>query len=407
MVCTPKSPILCTNLHCVICYEKSFASLDLNIKGIYYSPENELTERQILKTKAMDIKFKMICNNELCGHTNIMFGKHILAGHKCSYCCNPPKSLCTNLNCLPCFNKSFASQPDIDLWSDKNLKLPRMCFKASRQEILFSCVDCGHDYKKKLYHFTSQVQRCPYCKGKRCNSKNCDICDKKKFSSHPKSEYLIDKDKAKDLALYSHIIMKFQCDKNKEHIFSYSCFNIVYGHWCPSCKNKTEHLVKNKLSESYDIEHQAKFNWCKNNNNNFLPFDFVIKNKKIIIEIDGEQHFKQISNWKSPEITRQTDLEKMKHANLNGYQIIRIFQLDIFNNTYDWLRSIFYAIIILEKYDTIKRIYIASNLWYDIYTNINEKINIEFDENKNYNTILDKYIKTIKNNDCELYIKHI
>ena len=47
---------------------------------------------------------------------------------------------------------------------------------------------------------------------------------------------------------------------------------------------------------------------------------------KIIIELDGAQHFIQVSNWKSPKETIENDIEKMRLAVYNGYYVIRIEQ---------------------------------------------------------------------------------
>ena len=41
---------------------------------------------------------------------------------------------------------------------------------------------------------------------------------------------------------------------------------------------------------------RMKFNWCKNpETNKYLPFDFYIPDLNLIIEIDGDQHFEQVS----------------------------------------------------------------------------------------------------------------
>jgi len=66
-------------------------------------------------------------------------------------------------------------------------------------------------------------------------------------------------------------------------------------------------------------------------------FDFVIEDRKIIIELDGKQHFEQIGKWQSPEKNREIDIYKMKCANENGFSIIRILQKDVYNNKYNWL----------------------------------------------------------------------
>jgi hypothetical protein len=54
----------------------------------------------------------------------------------------------------------------------------------------------------------------------------------------------------------------------------------------------------------------------------------------IIIELDGLQHFKQVSNWKSPDDNLINDKYKMKCVNENNYSIIRILQDDVYN----WLK---------------------------------------------------------------------
>ena len=55
-----------------------------------------------------------------------------------------------------------------------------------------------------------------------------------------------------------------------------------------------------------------------------MVHDFVLKLLKIIIELDGPQHFIQIMNWKSPKETCKGDIYKMKCANDNGFSVIRL-----------------------------------------------------------------------------------
>ena len=61
-----------------------------------------------------------------------------------------------------------------------------------------------------------------------------------------------------------------------------------------------------KIKEIYPtIKRQYKVKWCKNKL--CLPYDFAIEELKIIIELDGEQHFTQVSNWTSPETQIEND----------------------------------------------------------------------------------------------------
>ena len=65
-------------------------------------------------------------------------------------------------------------------------------------------------------------------------------------------------------------------------------------------------------------------------------FDFLIKHCKVIVEIDGDQHFDQVRNWKSPEETTELDVMKMKHAISEGYMLIRLYQPDVLKDKLDW-----------------------------------------------------------------------
>jgi hypothetical protein len=133
--------------------------------------------------------------------------------------------------------------------------------------------------------------------------------------------------------------MKWQCENN--HTWNAVFNNIKNGRtWCPRCKNKTESIFSNCLDneiKELDFIHQAKFDWCKNpETSKHLPFDFCIESKKILIEIDGPQHFEQISNWESPESQKDRDLLKIEKALENGYSILRFLQKDIYENRIDW-----------------------------------------------------------------------
>jgi very-short-patch-repair endonuclease len=122
----------------------------------------------------------------------------------------------------------------------------------------------------------------------------------------------------------------------KEHgQFSQKQFSHLLGVGCPHCVNKTEYKLYTKLLELYPtVKRQFKAEWCKQKR--CLPFDFVIEEKKKIIELDGPQHFVQVANWKSPELQHEQDLFKTKCANENGYSVIRVLQTDVVNEALDF-----------------------------------------------------------------------
>ncbi len=109
-----------------------------------------------------------------------------------------------------------------------------------------------------------------------------------------------------------------------------------------------------------------KVEWCKNKT--YLPYDFVLAEDKIIIELDGLQHFEQVSNWQSPEETHLNDVYKIKCANENEYSVIRLLQTDVFYDTYDWLMELRENIekIILEQ--RVQNVYMCKDNEYAIFT---------------------------------------
>jgi very-short-patch-repair endonuclease len=107
------------------------------------------------------------------------------------------------------------------------------------------------------------------------------------------------------------------------------------------------------------LKRQFKVEWCKNIKH--LPFDFVIEERKIIIELDGKQHFEQIGNWSSPEETRMNDIFKMKCANENGFSVIRILQKDVYKNKYDWLNELILNIEKITNENGVQNIYMCKN----------------------------------------------
>lgn len=140
------------------------------------------------------------------------------------------------------------------------------------------------------------------------------------------------------------------------------------GCGCPYCVNKTEFILYEYLQKLYEITKQFKKGWCKNNDTNkYLPFDFCIEEHKIIIELDGRQHFEQVMNWKTPEEQYENDKYKQKCANENGYSIIRLLQEVVFNDKNDWKTKLINNIEKIKTDNIIQNIYICKNKEYQLF----------------------------------------
>jgi very-short-patch-repair endonuclease len=296
-----------------------------------------------------------------CGHPFDCSLLNINKGNNwCGYCSNPPKKLCDDENCDMCFDNSFASHEKSGCWSDENELKPRKVFKcADRRKFKFNCDKCFHNFEMNLKCITVKGQWCPYCSHQKlCENKECKMCWDNSFASVERSKYLYDK-LINPRKLFKSTNKKFDfiCDDcNKT--FPCQLSHITKGVWCSFCVNKTEKILFDKLIEKYNnLKRQFKVEWCKNIN--YLPFDFVIEERKIIIELDGKQHFEQIPNWLCPKKTREIDNYKIKCANENGFSIIRILQNDVYKNKYDWLNELCENIEKITNEKRVQNIYMC------------------------------------------------
>jgi very-short-patch-repair endonuclease len=209
----------------------------------------------------------------------------------------------------------------------------------------FKCKDCSHIFSAKLGNITNNKRWCPYCaipSKKLCNDEKCSHCFSRSFASSPRADCwdISNKTTPRDELKNCNTKFNLKC-KTCSHIFSAALNNVNSGRWCPHCKNKTERMFYEKLSERYTLHRQAKFDWCKGKRH--YPFDFLIDTLKVLIEIDGPQHFRQVSNWECPIETNIKDRYKAQQAIKNGYRSIRVLQTDIYNNKNNW-----YELLIAE-----------------------------------------------------------
>ena len=348
-------------------FEKSFASHPHSSEWDYNS--NEMNPEDVSKNSHIIYQFK--CKE--CSHTFKARLSDVSKGGWCPYCSVPCHKLCENLECEKCFEKSFASHPHSLEWDYTSNKItPREALKKSNIKYWFKCKECSHSFGSTL-HDVSKGSWCAYCGNKKlCENLECEKCYDKSFASHPRSlewDYTSNKIIPRKTFKNSNTEYQFKC-KECNHTFKARLNSVSKGSWCPKCPNKTEEKFYEIMSKIYpDIKYQHKL--CKNpETGRYFPYDFCILNLKIIIEIDGEQHFNQISNWKCPEDTRKRDLYKMNYANENGFSVIRILQKDILLDTYNWSNEIKKQISRIQENSFSQCIFICRNNEYNIFCEI-------------------------------------
>lgn len=351
---------LCNSSDCNFCFNKSFASHPMATR---WSSRNDVSPRQI--TKRADGKYWFNC--EVCRHDFDTRPYSITNDNHCPYCTN--QRLCDNDDCSYCFDKSCASHTISKAWSSKNVIKPRDVFLQSNKKMIFNCLECCHEYTTSVNHYFNRDGSCAYCANmKLCSNSDCKQCYDKSFASHQKVSCWSTKNSISPREIFKGSEKKiiFNCDVC-DNEFESKMYNVLTGYWCPFCKNKTEGRVQEFLKNEYeDYKYQLRFDWCRySKTNNIMPFDFGLVDKKIVIELDGEQHFSQISNWDSPEEVQLKDTEKIKYCLENGYSIVHIYQVDVWKYKYDWKEFIKRLIRNLESEARPQCVFVADDGKYD------------------------------------------
>lgn len=349
---------ICSDDNCDFCYSISFASNEMNK---YWSKKNNnIRPRDVLASSNKPYWFD--CPG--CGHELYqILGSITNSGCWCKYC--ESKELCKDNDCNYCYMKSFASHERSKCWNtEKNELSPREIFLGSSKKYHFICDICNH----KLYISVGGVARgkwCKYCAHQDlCNNELCKMCLSNSFASHSQVKYWNykkNKIHPRNILRGSEMMCWFTCEKCG-HDFNPRLNFISRGGWCKNCKHKTELKLYNHLiSLGYSPVRQVKFDWCKNGaTNKHLLFDFIIDN--IIIELDGPQHYTQVSNWEEPESIQVRDRYKEERALANGYSIIRIKQEEVWKDLEPWKDLLSNAMTIAKEQSCIVNILVKEKI---------------------------------------------
>lgn len=337
--CSKKGEFLCKDPNCHVCNERRDPIM---LKNWIYDRNPGVNPLTIPKSSSK--RFWMICR--ICDHpTYVQINNYTGQNEGCEYC-GIGEFLCGDPNCHTCNERR---DPDmLKYWMfEKNPGInPLTIPKSSNKQFWMRCWICGHPTYVHMSDYTGQNKGCEFCnRYGLCDNPECQDCPSKRFSNHPMSVYLNEEAtgfSVRDVKLNSHKTGMFDCpfcDKEYEALID----NVSKNHWCPCRKNKTEHMVLDwaaKMYPEYDVISQLQLPGLPRK-----KFDVTIKDLKVIIEIDGRQHFRDMKCWDSESIVVQdNDVNKMRHAIQEGYSVIRILQEDIWDNRFDW-REVLYVVV--------------------------------------------------------------
>jgi very-short-patch-repair endonuclease len=171
------------------------------------------------------------------------------------------------------------------------------------------------------------------------------------------------------LVNYINCTTKVEIICKKHGVFSQSPYKHLDGRGCKSCQNKSEGKVKMFLEESgFDFIHDRQW---KDVLGRRRP-DFLSHDLKLALEYDGEGHFHQIAERKSPEEQCLIDTVKTIKMMREGYSVIRLSYLFL-------LRENWKSILLpsIRLYDKPVCIFTSDQSLYDDHKDLYRKYNTD------------------------------
>lgn len=324
--------------NCKECAQKCFAS---HHRSSAWSAKNKLSPWDVALNNNQKFWFTCLeCNHEFHRSLNSVVG-----GQWCPFCANHKRCPLDKIkNCQHCTKKCFASHPTALQWSERNKLSAWEVALNDQRKFWFDCDVCPHDFEGRLDNIVQGGNWCPYCANlKRCPQgliQNCPSCSEKCFASHPRAPCWSPRNaySAWEVARNDKRKFWFVCDRC-QHEFHAALYSIAHGTWCSFCKRKTQRLVYEWCAVwDRHAKWEPTFEWCPSpESNRLLPFDIYLPRYRLIVEVDGAQHFRNVANWGNDLQKRQErDIYKMQRAIQNGLRIIRICQEDVWMHQARW-----------------------------------------------------------------------
>jgi very-short-patch-repair endonuclease len=350
-----------------VCIHNSFAHLQPEITKQWHPTKNgKLKPEEVSECSGKKVWW--LCPNtcnEGCKHEWKCSISHRKNGTNCPFCIK--QQICIH-------DSIVYSHPElIKQWHPtKNGKLKPEQFSSGsgHQEIWWNCENtcsygCKHEWTAYIYSRTSG-SGCPHCDGK------CRPCIHNSIVySHPEIAKQWHPTKNCNMKPEHYTkganVYVWWFNNKCNHAWNTKINNRTHGKGCPYCVNKTEQKLYHALILHYpQLIHQFKVDWCMNINH--LPYDFVLKEDKIIIELDGFHHFEDVPHHKSTYREKHgRDIYKMKCAKANSYSVIRLLQTDVFYDTYDWLTDLRANIEKIKAEQRVQRVYMCKDNEYAVF----------------------------------------
>lgn len=219
-----------------------------------------------------------------------------------------------NKRCPYCYGNKKKNIEEIRQYMKNfNYELLSTEYKNNHTKLQIRCPD-GHEIEMCYSNFR-QGKRCPYCSGNT------------KYTYRDVKAYIESFNYKLLSTEYKNNVTKLKMMCENKHIFEMNYIHFKNrGQRCPLCnvskgeRKIMDYLNKNNIDYIYD---QSYFDDLFGNITLLRP-DFIIEDKKIWIEYDGEFHYKDSYKDGTYEKTILYDKIKNNYAKENGWKLIRI-----------------------------------------------------------------------------------
>ena len=205
-------------------------------------------------------------------------------------------------------------------------------YKRLRAKIKVQCLTCNHVWCSLGLNLISG-HGCPQCKFKHTS----------KLFSLDKEQYLnLLHNKRPDLEINEETYISSKdkvdaCCKVCGHKWNIVAYHLLKAKRCPVCSKCShgESLISKWLNE-YNIKYISQFTQSNlvGINGGLLSYDFYIPSYNLLIEFQGEQHYKPIKYFggnEKLEYQKVHDIIKKEYARDNNFNFLEISYKDISN----------------------------------------------------------------------------
>lgn len=199
---------------------------------------------------------------------------------------------------------------------------------GTHKNYLIKCNICGYEFKSSIHTIESHLKvnknedsfGCAVCSGKYKRTTDDFI---KEVNSISNGEYTV-------LGKYTNSNSPILIKHNKcGHIYKVRPVDFIHkNNRCPNCNEKSlsngVKFIEEFLSENnINFIKEKSFDNCKYRKK--LPFDFYLEEYNLLIEYDGEQHFKKSFNRKESNhiVQHKRDIIKNNFCKTNKINLIR------------------------------------------------------------------------------------